>query len=323
MLTEYSVYGIAPPEKARFWSDVVTSVYFPQSAAPSDPLQFWGRLYNWNLGDVSLSHIKSASICYQRVPADLRVDKEEHLLFTFVGQSEIRFDQNRMSLTCRRNQFFIEMAHLPYVFTQPDVNEIWVLKVRNSLIRWHVGRLERFAPFTFDAERGIGGLLFDMIRMAPGRLEEANGASHSRLGHSLVELLALALEGDERVLNSAQSSVQTAHLVRIERFIRRNLPNPSLCPELIARSCGISTRYLHELFRASGSSVSRWIREHRLVASERDLRRFGRKISIAELAYRWGFSDQAQFSRHFKGYFGRTPTESRRSCDDLPGAKLP
>lgn len=317
MLTQYSVDGIAPPAKARFWSDAVSSVYFRQDAVPRDPLRFSGRLSNWNLGDVSLSHIQSGPICYRREKAHLRADKEDHLLFTFAGHADIRFEQNRMALTCRRNQFIIEMAHLPYVFAQPEANEIWVLKVHPSLLRWHVGAVEKFVPYAFGADRGIGALLFDMIRLMPRRLEEADRPSDGRIGHSLVELLALALEGDDRVLDGAHSSVRTAHLVRIERFIRKNLGDPDLAPEVIARSCGISTRYLHELFRGSGSSVSRWIREQRLVACERDLRRFGRKVTIADLAYRWGFSDHAQFSRQFKAHFGRTPTDCRDAGDDV------
>lgn len=316
MLSQYTVDGIAPAAKARFWSEAVTSVYFRQNAAPRDPFQFSGRLRNWALGDVSLSHIESGPISYRREVAHLRADKEEHLLFTFAGRSDIRFEQNRMSLICRRNQFIIEMAHLPYVFAQPEENEIWVLKVPPSLLRWHVGPVEKFVPYAFNADRGIGALLFDMVRIAPRRLDEADRPSDSRIGHSLVELLALALEADDRVVDSAQGSIRTAHLVRIERFIRGNLGNPDLCPELIARSCGISIRYLHDLFRGSGSSVGRWIREQRLIACERDLRRFGRKITIADLAYRWGFNDQAQFSRHFKARFGRTPTESREAGGD-------
>lgn len=324
MLTQYSVDGVAPLGKARYWSDAVTSVYFPLNASPSDPVRFSGRLSNWNLGEVSLSHIRSGPIRYLREPQHLRVDKEEHLLITFSGRSDIRFEQDRMALQCRRNQFFIEMAHLPYVFDQLQENDIWVLRVGRALLKWHVGCIEKFAPYAFDAQQGIGALLFDMMRLAPSRLAEADRVSHARVGQSLVELLALALESDERVLDSAESSVQSAHLARIERFIRKNLARADLSPELIAQSCGISTRYLHGLFRASGSSVGRWICEQRLIACDRELRRGGRKAGIAEVAYRWGFSDHAKFSRHFKAYFGRTPSERRDAgAAELAGQAVP
>lgn len=312
--TEYRVTTATPDDKARLWSDAITSVFFPLNANPNDPLRFRADLCNWNLGDVSLTRIKSGSVDYHRERAHLQVDKEEHLLITFAGLSDVHFEQDRLSLDCRRNQFFIEMAHLPYVFSQSSQNELWVLRVSASLLRWHVGRIERFVPYAYDAGSGIGALLFDMLRMAPRRLEQVEGGDRTRVGQSVVELLSLTLEQDERVLASAQSSVQTAHLSRVEHHIRRHLADPELTPEAIATACGISLRYLHQLFRAGGTTVSRWVREQRLLACDRDLARLDRRGSIAEIAYRWGFSDQAQFSRHYKAYFGRTPSEARMAA---------
>lgn len=318
MLTEYSVDGIAPGDKARHWSDTVSSVYYPQSAVPRDPVRFSGRLSNWGLGQVSLSRIVSGPIRYLRQPGHLRVDRDERLLVTFSTGSDIRFQQEKTSLACRQNQFFIEMAHLPYIFEQVAENEIWVLRIDAPLLRWHIGRIERFVGYPFDAARGIGALLFGTMRLAPQRLMEARGLDHARVGQSLIELLALALEGDDRVLDSAASSVQAAQLARVERFVRQHLADPDLSPERIARACGISRRYLHGLFRASGATVGGWVREQRLIACERELRRPGRKSRIADIAYRWGFSDHAQFSRQFKAYFGCTPSE-RRDAPSIPG----
>jgi len=311
MVTEFSVDGVAPDHKARFWSDAITSVFFPLNANPREPGRFGANLCNWNLGDVSLTRIRSGSIEYFRERAHLLADKEEHLLITFNGLSEVHFEQDRLSLTCRPRQFFIEMAHLPYVFSQLAPNDLWVLRIKASLLRWHVGSVERFVPYAFDAEQGVGALLFDLLRLTPQRLDEAACGDPGRIGASIVELLALTLEQDERVLASDHSSIQTAHLVRIGRHIRRRLSDPALSPDGIAAACGISTRYLHQLFRASGTSVRQWIREQRLLACDRELRQSGHRSSIAELAYRWGFSDHAQFCRHYRSQFGCTPTEAR------------
>ena len=45
---------------------------------------------------------------------------------------------------------------------------------------------------------------------------------------------------DERTLTSGSSTMRSAHLTRIESFVRKNLRNPALDPEMIARHCGIS-----------------------------------------------------------------------------------
>ncbi|MFD0540294.1 helix-turn-helix domain-containing protein [Actinomadura luteofluorescens] len=38
------------------------------------------------------------------------------------------------------------------------------------------------------------------------------------------------------------------------------------------------------------------------------------RTTIADVAYRWGFSSQAHFARHFRARFGRTPSETRASA---------
>ena len=105
--------------------------------------------------------------------------------------------------------------------------------------------------------------------------------------------------------------MREAHLTRIEAFVRRNMGNPELDPEAIARGCGISTRYLHELFRDTNQTLGSWIRDQRLEACREALRDASNRQTVAEIAYRWGFSDQAQFSRAFKAHFGVPPKEYR------------
>ena len=101
------------------------------------------------------------------------------------------------------------------------------------------------------------------------------------------------------------------HLTRIEAFVRKNLANSELDPETIARGCGISTRYLHELFRDTNQTLGSWIRDQRLAACRETLRDPSNRQTVAEIAYRFGFGDQAQFSRTFKAQFGLPPKDYR------------
>ncbi|TIU71930.1 MAG: helix-turn-helix domain-containing protein [Mesorhizobium sp.] len=298
--------------KAQFWTDRTSEVIFSNKSMPADPLHFCGKLTKWELGDVWLSYFSTDPIRYVRQGQHIRHDKEEQVLITFSASSDLKFNQNGLSLTCRKNQYFIEMTNHPYEFTQTDAGDIWVLCVSSSHLRGYVRSIEKFAPYTFDGSQGVGGLLFDLLRMLPLRLSESPASTHQGLGHTLMELLALSLEGNDRVLGSHTNSVKKGHLARAERFIRTRLSNHNLTPELVAAECGISTSYLHQLFRSSGISVGRWIRELRLVACDNALRNSpSRRDGIAEIAYRYGFNDHAQFCRLYKAHFGRTPSESR------------
>jgi len=121
----------------------------------------------------------------------------------------------------------------------------------------------------------------------------------------------LALKADERTLTSGSSTMRSAHLTRIEAFVRNNLRNPALDPDLIARNCGISIRYLHELFRDTNQTLGAWIRDQRLDACRAALIDRSITQSVGEIAYHWGFGDQAQFSRAFKAHYGLSPKEFR------------
>jgi AraC-like DNA-binding protein len=170
---------------------------------------------------------------------------------------------------------------------------------------------DRFCSIRFEAANGAGGLFVDMLNLIPGRFDTMSAEARTTVGRQLIDLLVLAIEADERTLTSGASTVREAHLTRIESFVRRNLSRPDLDPEMTARACGISTRYLHELFRDTNQTLGQWIRDQRLEACHAALRDQANRETVAEIAYRFGFGDQAQFSRAFKTHFGLSPKEVR------------
>jgi AraC-like DNA-binding protein len=157
----------------------------------------------------------------------------------------------------------------------------------------------------------LGGLFTTMAQQVQAQAP-ADAAAGDVLGRQLIELLALAIDRSGEMADGAQSAVRTAHLKRAEEVIRRNLSNPDLSPDLVADACGISKRYLHEIFADGNATVSQLIREQRLIAA-RNLLAMSNPGPMSDIAYRFGFSDQAQFSRLFKAMFGQTPSGYRAS----------
>jgi AraC-like DNA-binding protein len=99
---------------------------------------------------------------------------------------------------------------------------------------------------------------------------------------------------------------------RIQRFIDEHLQDPGLRPAEIAAAVDISIRHLHRLFSSSGSTLGECIRERRLEQCRNDLTNpaLSRK-TITEIAFSWGFSDSAHFSRSFHKQFGICPRAFR------------
>ena len=179
------------------------------------------------------------------------------------------------------------------------------------MLRGRITRPERLATLQFDASRSVGALFVDTLRLSAERIEEMDETARAMMGKHLIELLAMAIESDDRVLTGHSSSVRNGHLLRCEQFIRSHLDDMRLTPQMIADGCGISLRYLHQIFEGEGLTVCAHIRNQRLAMCDALLRDASCRKSISEIAYQWGFADQAQFSRNYRSRFGCTPSEAR------------
>lgn len=311
MPTEHSTNDVPPEERSRRWHEVIGSTYFPLNLRFRRPETFNGALAIWKLGHVSLSRLRSDALTYERLPQHLSAEHEEQYLVTLPVASDVLFSQCQVDLRCKPGAFIFERGHEPYVFGHEEANDLWVLKVPGEALRGRVRAPDRFSTLQFDATQGVGALFSDMLRIIPGHFASMSPEAHGTLGQQLVDLLVLALKSDERALFSRASAVREAHLSRIEQFVRAHLAEPELTPERVAIACGISVRYLHELFRDTNQTFGSWVREQRLMAARAAIEDAQSNQTIAEIAYRWGFSDQAQFSRQFRSAFGSAPSECR------------
>ncbi len=97
-----------------------------------------------------------------------------------------------------------------------------------------------------------------------------------------------------------------------ETFILERLHEASLSPAQVAQGIGVSLRQLYRLFAEDAMGISEWIRHRRLARCAADLRDGTQNhLPITEIAFRWGFSDAAHFSRAFKQQFGVAPRDYR------------
>ncbi len=191
---------------------------------------------------------------------------------------------------------------------------IWLMQDRLRLST--LPALPRISPVS-----EMGAALF---RLLTSLFREAEGftADEGTLAlDAYLEMLASCLGSASPLRSVVSRSDRLGE--RIEGFIQDNLADPTLGPAAIAEAVGISVRHLHRLFSARGRRVSDWIREQRLERCSADFvdRRFAGK-SITEVAFSWGFSDSAHFSRCFKLRFGVSPREFRLRVESGSGGPL-
>lgn len=98
----------------------------------------------------------------------------------------------------------------------------------------------------------------------------------------------------------------------VQKVIDESLTQPGLSPVGLASRLNISVRHLYRLFEEQDDSVCRYIQRARLKRSADDLTNpFLKSESITSIAYKWGFTDSAHFSRSFKKQFELSPKDFR------------
>jgi AraC family transcriptional activator of tynA and feaB len=123
-----------------------------------------------------------------------------------------------------------------------------------------------------------------------------------------VELLASA-PGDS---SDARRPAASSHLLdSLIAVIDREIPNRKLSPQWLAQHFGVSTRYVHKLFAQRGMTCQAYIVSRRLAHARHDMALSMRPMHISTLAFRWGFSNPASFSRAFRSQFGCSPRDYR------------
>ena len=129
----------------------------------------------------------------------------------------------------------------------------------------------------------------------------------------IAELIAVALgNAGDRAAKANRSNVAEARLTAIKADILENFSSPELTENAVALRHRVTPRYIRMLFRAEGTTFSKFVLNHRLMHAHRmisDPSFAG--MNISAIAFAVGFGDLSYFYRSFRRRFHMTPSEVR------------
>jgi acetamidase/formamidase/AraC-like DNA-binding protein len=135
---------------------------------------------------------------------------------------------------------------------------------------------------------------------------------------AVTELVVSSMLAEARPDEDSATQVQAGHFARVCAIIEARLRDPDLSIACIAKEEGLSPRYIQRLFEGHDRSFSEHVRHRRLEHCRLELvNPQHADRSIAEIAFRWGFPDQAHFSRVFSAAYGTSPRDFRKSAPEL------
>lgn len=162
-----------------------------------------------------------------------------------------------------------------------------------------------------DGKSPAGSVASAFLSAFASQADSLSAAQATRLTSILMDLLSTA--ASERLGLSSTTSRSRRFLLRQARLhVENHLNDPSLSPSSVATHLGISKRYLTKLFQNQPRTLAELIRDRRLLKCRRDLIDGSMQHrSITDVAFSWGFSSVAHFSRAYKQHFGLTPSAQR------------
>jgi AraC family transcriptional activator of tynA and feaB len=313
----WRVTGGTAARRLDSWSEILiaTHLAFDVHATYRTPPEFQGAVKRRRFGDLMLVDCAATPFLGHRSGSVIGGDqdqwRQENILgFQFVGRGVemVREGSRELALSAGDVVLWDGLQPTDVEIIEPFYKRTLMFpRDRVLAVCPRLGEqsafpsLERSGPARLLV-RFMNALALELPTLAPGARAAAADAA--------LELLRGAVEP---TLPTSRSTTRAAMRAEIRRYVRTHLQDPALDPRSIARAYSISIRALHALFEDAEESVAGLVRGERLARCTEDLRQ-PNGGSVTEIAFRWGFSDAAHFSRLFKRAFGITPSEVRHQA---------
>lgn len=303
MGASFSTAALPVSQQYDGWRSAIQATHHAWDMPPVSRAPFVGEVWQRQVGETELIRCQSDPCRGQRGRAELSQSSRATVgvLFVLSGRERLRHRCGDVYLSA--GQLTLWDSTRPLAFDVPErlTKLTWLLP---AAVAPPTGVLQR----VFDGTRGCGALLLSQLRTLsalPEGLEPGGAAAAVR---AALELLSATI----RHPRDAQGP--TARLVkRAEALIAARLDDPELTVATIAGALGVSRRHLDRAFAADGRSASRALWQARLERCHRDLL-LEPGAGVSEIAFRWGFSDAAHFSRAFRRAYGTSPSQLRASA---------
>ena len=307
-----STSGVLPKLRLQYWNDVACSTFTQQTVdAPGRELR--AEMHRANVGEMRMAVAVSTASRITRSSCQVALSQEAFFLahLQLAGTSLNRQDGREIEL--EEGDFALFDSTRPYQIAFDQSTSILVLRVPQASMRRVIASPEAVTMLPMSARAPANRLASRFIRdVWSALLEGMEPDPADRLCRPVLDVLANAYAAMPAALVEG-SSMAGALRVQIRSFIEDNLGDQDLSLPTIAGAFGISSRYVHVLFKSDRETVSEYIQRRRLEEAARVLADPMRsRVSIAEIAAEHGFKSQAHFSRLFRAHHGMTPRDFRR-----------
>lgn len=320
-MEQWSTTAVPAIRRAPYWIEAVNQAYVQlECAVPTSSTDtFFGAITRRELAEVNLSHISSTAQTVLRTPQQISKASEDVFLLSIQVAGAGQLTQDDKSAYLRAGDLALYDSTRPYELLFDQHFEQYVISLPGSVLRKRLRNAEDMTACKIaTAQSGTARLLSRMVTELMISPPAGGPVVDMTVADSLVGILVAALAENLGNL-SLKDDTASLRYDRVKAYVLENLRDPELSIGKISQRLGITASTLHRVWEHESDSLTNWIWAMRLKGAEQDLRRLAcTSTTITEIAYHWGFSSSAHFSRTFRQHFGVPPKEARARMRVLP-----
>jgi AraC-like DNA-binding protein len=239
-------------------------------------------------------------------PREVELSGGEFYFVNLMMAGRCRIQQGDRESVASPGQLWIVDTTEPYFLDFDSQWRMFTFRVPHELLSPRLSSPRQGTALPIDGSVGVGGLVAAMMR-SMWDLEEP-GSAHVRveLEQSFAAVVSAAMGARDQGRPG-----RDALRGDVLRFVAASLGDPGLSVTSVCRHFAISPRQLHRLFEGEGHTFAQTVRTMRLKRCARLLTDPANRSTITDIAFQYGFTDSAFFSRAFRRSFGMTPSEMR------------
>lgn len=295
------------------WSEVVGTVFdvdIDRTAIGDFRFGFEG----WNLGQVVLGACHSHGHGFRRDATTIARSGVDHFLVQLYTEGNYVGAAGGHEIEVRAGDICVFDLSRPASTATSDFANINLVVPRSALAPL-LASPEAMHGLVLRGDTPRGSMLSGQMRELHRQMPRLGGDEAKLLIDATFHLAAACLGPSADGRAAARRAIETTTLGAVKAHIARRLGDPDLGPDRICRDLGLSRSALYRLFDPLGG-VADYIRRKRMARCWEELSSpRGRGSRVSEIAYRWGFTNEASFSRAFRQAFGVSPSELRAASE--------
>lgn len=311
----FSTLNVPPGQRLAAWKHAASDRLVEIDFQILNRDEFMGSIVHQDLAMLSLTRILAAAHNAKRITRSRRQiasAAEDFFLICLQVEGACRLYQDGRKAVLNPGEFVLSDSTRPYELVMNEDYQLITLRVPHRALTARLKGCETLTAIAVPTISGPGQMLLRMVNIICAEARLWRPGVVLDVADGLLGVLA----GGLRTLRDADvpvSRLADKQVTRIKAYVLAHLDDPGLSVGSIAGAFGLSPSYLHRVFQSEATTLDRWIWARRLEVCKRALGDPGSvNQTITEIAFSYGFSDAAHFSRSFRQRFGISPRKYRK-----------